>query len=198
MAQKPKNRQSKKPRLTAETIADSVLLIANKSGWNGISIASLARQMKVMPADIEAHFGSVTDILIHILHRVEHETTDAVSPYLSDNWRDNVMEILMARFDIANRNRKAFESLPQFLKKHPKSVAKLAPLFYETMSRMLKTARYPNANPLVTVGFGALYASVVDVWIKDKQADMPKTMSAIDKRLGHFESFSKYVQCRKP
>lgn len=191
MAQKRKPEQKK-------SIAAAALSLADVSGWASLDMAKIARKAKVKTADVHQHFDDIWDILIYVLADVEKETQDTVGGYLGDNWRDNVMEILMTRFDIAGRHRVAFSSLVRDIPKRPSLVRRLAPLFYGTMDRMLKEAGLSVPfQPLAVAGFAAVYISVVHVWVKDDTRDQSKTMSAIDKRLELFASALDFVACKK-
>lgn len=192
MAQKRKTEQSK-------LIAEAALALADRGGWGSLTFAAIARKGKVKQTDIEKKFSDIWDILAFVLQDLETETARTVDGYLGDSWRDNIMEILMTRFDIAARHRGAFSSLAKDLPKQPKALRRFARTFYDTMGRMLEKAGLPAAplRPLQVAAFGALYVSIVDVWIKDDTRDQSKTMAAIDKRLGLFDSAMGFLSCKK-
>lgn len=192
MAQKRKTEQSK-------LITDAALSLADKGGWGNLTFAAIARKAKVKQVDIEKKFSNIWDILALVLQDLEDETGRTVDGYLGDNWRDNIMEILMTRFDIAARHRGAFSSLAKDLPKQPKLLRRFGRTFYGTMDRMLKKAGLPASplQPLQVAAFGALYISVVDVWIKDDTRDQSKTMAAIDKRVGLFDNAMGYLSCQR-
>ena len=189
MAQKQNAKQRKQ-------IVEAALSLAGKGGWAKLTFAAIAKKAKLKTGDIEKQFSDVWDILIAALSDIEIRTQEKVENYLSDNWHDNLMEILMTRFDLAEAHRVAFSSLVRDIPRRPKVVRRLLPAFYGTMQRMLELSGAP-AQPLTIVAFGGLYLSIVDTWIKDDSRDKSKTMAAIDKRLGLFESFSGYLSCKK-
>lgn len=192
MAQKRKTEQSK-------LIAEAALALADRGGWGSLTFAAIARKAKVKQTDIEKKFSDIWDILAFVLRNLEDETARTVDGYLGDNWRDNIMEILMTRFDIAARHRGAFSSLAKDLPKQPKALRRFVRTFYDTMGRILEKAGLPVSplRPLQVAAFGAFYVSIVDVWIKDDTRDQSKTMAAIDKRLGFFDSAMGYFSCKK-
>lgn len=191
MAQKRKTQQEKR-------IADAALSLADVSGWAALDMTKIARKAKVSPAVVRSHFSDIWDILLFVLADLERETQDIVGGYLGDSWRDNLMEILMTRFDIAGRHEKAFASLAQDLPRQPRLLRRFAPVFYATMDRMLKDAGVKAAvQPVAVACFAAVYLSAVQAWITDETRDKSKTMSVIDRRLDLFERALDWMSCGK-
>lgn len=151
------------------------------------------------PADVARHFSDVWEILSFVLAEVESETAETVRDYMGDSWRDNLMEILMTRFDIAGQNRAAFTALARELPKNPKIIRRFAKTFYGTMDRMLDLAGFPASplRPAAVAAFGLVYASAVEAWVRDDTRDQSKTMAVIDKRIGQFAAVAQYLSCDK-
>lgn len=130
-----------------------------------------------------------------ILRQIEEKTARQVKNVLSDNWRDNLFEIMMTRVELAAPHKKKFSALPAAFRKEPQALAHFARLFWGTMKRMLSLAGAP-ARPPHIAAFGALYLSVIDTFIKDATRDHAKTMAVIDKRLAMFEQLSDLSPCK--
>lgn len=197
MAQKKKTNQSKVKKDARADIAEAALFLASRQGWADLTLKDIAKKAQMPVSAVEKHFADIWDILLFILARVENETEKSVADYMGSNWRDNLMEIMMTRFDIAGLHREAFCSLPVELPRHPRLLKRLAKPFYATMRRMMELADVPDTllhKPAVAA-FALLYISVVHTWTKDDSADKTKTMAALDKRLGIFESLAGYLQC---
>jgi AcrR family transcriptional regulator len=177
MAQKRKTDQTK-------LVAEAALSLADRDGWERLDMAAAARRAKVPQATAARLFPDKWALLKWIMDDVARETEKTARPNLSDSWRDNLFEIMMARLDIAQRHRGAFSSLPRLF---PQAAPRLAPLFPKHMRGMLKLAGAP-ASPLHVAAFGVLYVSVVYAWMKDETHDLAKTMAALDKRLDTFRS----------
>lgn len=192
MAQKRSTDQTK-------LIAEAALSLAGKLGWEALSLADVAKKAKIPLKTVEARFSDVWDILKWVLKKLEKDTQDAVKGYLGEDWRDNLMEILMMRFELAQKHREAFAAIPSAALHHPQLVRRFARSFYRTMDRMLELAgaSEKQRNPLFIAGFGLVYVSLVDVWSKDETPDLSKTMAAIDKRIGHYETALEYLKCKR-
>lgn len=190
--------QKRKPDQT-KTVIDAALSLAGKHGWDGLALADIAKKAKVPLAKVEAQFGDGWDVLAAALKGLEKDTSAAVGDYLGDNWRDNLMEILMMRFELAQPHREAYAAIGPSALRHPQVVRRFAKNFYETLDRMLQEAglHKKKCQPLFVAGFGAVYISLVDTWLRDVSEDLSKTMAAIDKRMTLFEQALGYLKARK-
>lgn len=201
MPQNNARRQSKKPLLNKDIIAVALFETVVRSGWKNLSVTAIARvistpEAPVTAADLRLFAGGGLPAVLGIaLDWVEAETLAAVSPYLGDSWRDNLMEILMARFDIANRYRAAFTGLPAYLKHQPALCTALLPRLFQTSERLLAQAGFKMPDPpvggiVIIPAFAVLYLTIVKTWCEDEAPDMAKTMAVIDKRLEWLQKLS--------
>lgn len=199
MAQKRKSNQTKTARKAKGkgksgrdirgAAADAALSLAVKSGWDRLSLSDVAKSAKLPQKDVAAAFKDSWDILAFVLKRQEDDTKAEVENYLGDSWRDNLMEILMMRFEKAQPHRDAYAAIGPSALRDPRVAQRFGREFFATLSRMLTLAGLERGRcqPLFVAGFGALYLSLVDTWLRDKTPDMSHTMAAIDKRIGLFE-----------
>ena len=106
-----------------------------------------------------------------------------------------LFEVLMARFDILETNRKAFIEIYKILKKNPQEFIKLLPIFLESMIITAELSKY-NVNGLKGVirlkGLMLIYFFTFFQWMDDKESSLEKTMTALDKNLDQAEKLSKF------
>lgn len=200
MAQKKKTNQTKvkkdKPRKNLSALlADAALDIAENDGWTAVDTETLARKTRQTAAAVRREFAETGDIIAFILQRLAADTTRETDGYLGDDWRDNLMEILMMRFELAAAHREAFATLPLYAARHPRLAARLGRRFYRSLCDMLMQAGLPKSplQPAEAAVFGTIYLSIIDVWRRDETADLSKTMAAIDQRLGWFERLADFL-----
>ncbi|MDP2206903.1 MAG: hypothetical protein Q8K65_11415 [Alphaproteobacteria bacterium] len=176
-------------------LTETAMTVAGRDGWAAATLANIAREARVKPTEVEALYADIWDILADALDEIEDRTEAEVKDYLGDSWRDNLLEILMARFDFAQDFRPALIALPAFAARHPRHSRHFAPRLYDTMERMLYLARLPEEriSPLAIAAFSLIYLSLVERWSKDETPDLSPTMAAIDKRLGWFEQALGYI-----
>ncbi|MDE1152801.1 MAG: hypothetical protein PW788_09715 [Micavibrio sp.] len=189
MAQKRKTDQTK-------LIIAAALALADDGGWNALTLKDIAKQASLPPKDVESRFADTFAVLKASLQAVEDDVQASVEEYLTDSWRDNLMEIVMQRFERAEEHRGAYESLPQLFTRHPKQVHNFAKEFFCTMDRMLRLAGLDQGKcqPAAVAAFGFLYLSLAEVWLKDKSEGLAKTMAAIDKRTQWFEQAVEFLK----
>ena len=189
MAQKRKTDQTK-------TIIDSALFLAGKQGWEAVSLADIAKKAKMPLKTVSASFKDVWAVMEQALRDLETDTTATVENHLGDNWRDNLMEILMTRFELAQLNRDAYLAVAPTVIKNPKLVKRFGKSFYRTMQQMLDLADAPvnkKCKPLAVAAMAALFLSLVHTWREDGTPDLSKTMAAIDKRTGLLEQLLDFL-----
>jgi len=189
MAQKRKTDQTK-------LIIAAALALADNDGWNALTLKDIAKQAKLPLKDVESRFEDTFAVLKAALLALEEDVRANVEEYLTDSWRDNLMEILMQRFERANEHRGAYESLVPLFTRHPRQVRHFAKDFFATMDRMLQLAGLDNGKcqPAIVAVFGFLYLSLAEVWLKDTSEGLAKTMAAIDKRTQWFEQALSYLK----
>ena len=178
MAQKRKTDQTK-------TIVDSALFLAGQKGWDTVSLADIAKKSKLPLKTVSTSFKDVWAVMEQALRSLETETTATVRNHLGDNWRDNLMEILMTRFELAQLHRDAYLAIARAVIKHPELVKRFGKSFYRTIERMLDLTDAPvnkKCKPLAVAATGAIFLSLIHAWREDSTPDLSKTMAVIDKR----------------
>lgn len=193
MAQKRKTDQTK-------TIIEAALFIAGKQGWDGISLGDIAKKAKLPLKAVSASYSDTWEVMEQALRNLEKDTVSAVDNHLGDNWRDNLMEILMTRFELAQASREGYLAVAPAVMKHPKLVQRFAKSFYRRMERMLDLAAAPvdkKCKPVAIAAMTALFLSLVHAWREDTTPDLSKTMAAIDKRTGMLEQALDFLKAER-
>jgi hypothetical protein len=192
MAQKRKPDQTK--------LVEAVLTLADHRGWERLSFKDIAKKSGTAERELAARFSDVWDLVRWVLKTLDAEARRIAEGGLGDDWRDNLGEILMLRFEMAQRHRKAFSTLAPALAKHPRVMPHFMHGFYRALDGMLEQAgldRKP-CHPLCIAAFGAVYLSVAEAWLRDETRDLSKTMAAIDRRLDLFEKALEFFEARRP
>ncbi|MBI1214810.1 MAG: hypothetical protein GC185_03205 [Alphaproteobacteria bacterium] len=201
MAQKRKPDQTKlkaaKAAKTPANIAEAAISLADEHGWEAVEFKDIARRAKCGVSDVEAAFTDIWAIIRWHLDHIDTNTRAAVEEYLGESWRDNLLEILMMRFELAQPHRAAWASLPDTFRAHPKKLRRFIRPFIKAMRGMLKLSglSHTRRRPLLTGAFGAVYLSLLHTWSQDDTQDLSKTMAAIDKRLEILARIDEATDC---
>lgn len=197
-----RKRTSSQRKLSNAAIADlciqSALDIASKDGWKAVSLEKVAIKTKMPVEKIKSLFSDTASLLAHVLKKTDRELTLHVKKNLEcspDTWRDNLFEVVMARFDIIQKNRKAFLSIYNYLKKDIPTASKLLGPMHKSMSLVLELAemRSSRTHCLEALTLQAIYMMVIGTWAKDLTLDLSKTMATLNKQLDLFEKIIIYT-----
>ena len=171
-------------------IAQQTLNILQKKSWNTFSIGQILKNVKIKKTDIKTKF----DLLKTISKYVDYQLINKMKSLEQSSSKDMLFEVLMARFDILELNRKAFLEIYKVLKKNPQQFLKLLPIFLESMIITAELSQYKVNGIKGTIrlkGLIIIYFLTFLQWIDDKNPSLEKTMTALDKNLDQAEKISK-------
>lgn len=170
-----------------EKIIKAALRLAAESGWNGLSLADIARAARIALPALTKHFNSKAAILAAYGRRIDAQVLEAVSAedLAEEAPRDRLFDVLMVRFDALSPDRKALKRIASDLRRDPLASAPLAGPFLQSMGWMLEAAGIDSSGlggALRTRGLALIWAAAFRVWLDDSD-DQSKTMAELDGRL---------------
>lgn len=171
-------------------IAQQTLNILKKKSWNTFSVEQILKNIKVKKPYIKTKF----DLLKTISKYVDYLLINKMKSLENSSSKDMLFEVLMARFDILEENRKAFLEVYKALKKNPQQLIKLLPTFLESMIVTAELSKYKVNGLKGTIrlkGLMLVYVITFFQWKDDKDSSLEKTMTALDKNLDQAEKLSK-------
>ena len=171
-------------------IAQETLNILKKKSWNTFSLEKILKNVKFKETNIKTKF----DLLKIISKYVDYLLIKKTKSLENSSSKDMLFEVIMARFDILEANRKAFLEIYKILKKNPHQFIKLLPTFLESMIISAELSKY-NVNGLKGTirlkGLMLIYFFTFFQWMNDKDTSLEKTMTALDKNLDQAQKLSK-------
>ena len=171
-------------------IAQQTLDILKKKSWSSLSLDQALKNNKNKHIDINSKF----DLLKNINRYVDNMLIKKIRSIENSSTKDMLFEVLMARFDILQLNRKSFLEIYKVFKKKPQYFIKLLPSFLESMIVTAELSKY-NVNGLKGTirlkGLMLVYFVTFFQWMDDKNSSLEKTMTALDKNLDQSEKFVK-------
>jgi AcrR family transcriptional regulator len=198
MAQKKKAHQSPKRETAAQDhdrahLHAAALRLAAAHGWTDLSLGEIYAEAGVaMPRDVLNRRGGTWPLLSEILSSLEAAVNADVESRLGDSWRDNLFELLMTRFDQMQGDRLAYaDIMPAALTRAHQAGPYLSPRLVQAMDRAIDLAGVPVAGlarPVAVAVLTGIYLSLLETWRHDDSVDLARTMAAVDKRLGWFET----------
>lgn len=171
-----------------DKIVDAALALASAQPWGDISFDDIIQASTVDKADALEYFDDKADILAAYGRRLDRRALEeAGNSAENTDIRENLFDLLMARFDILNEDRDAILSILTAMKFDPRTAIFSLPHLGKSMGKMLEGAGQPAEGLRACAKITALtgiYLYVVKVWKDDDSPDMGKTMAALDKALG--------------
>ena len=171
-------------------IAQKTLEILEKKSWNSFSLEQVLKNVKVEKSYVKTKF----DLLKTISKYVDYLLINKTKSLENSSSKDMLFEVLMARFDILELNRKAFLEIYKSLKKNPEQFIKLLPTFLESMITTAELSKYKVngfKGAIRLKGLMLIYFITFYQWVDDKNSSLEKTMTALDKNLDQAEKLSK-------
>ena len=172
-------------------IAQKTLNILKKKSWNAFTLEQILKNVKVKKT-----YKTKFDLLKAISKYVDYLLINKTKFIENSSSKDMLFEVLMARFDILEINRKAFLEIYNILKKNPQQFIILLPTFLESMITTAELAKYKVNGLKGTVrlkGLMLIYFITFFRWLDDKDPSLEKTMTALDKNLDQAEKLSKLL-----
>ena len=165
-------------------IAVAVLKLAGTKGWAHVSLDSVAKTAKISAAKLKHTLTSLYDLIPLLVETLDHEAWGGVrSP--SGAPRDVLFDLLMARFDVLQKHRKAILSIADAARGDRALSCALLRAGGKSLYRLIEVAKLKEAppRPLLAAGLAVVYGWAFFVWRGDTSRDMAKTMAALDRAL---------------
>jgi AcrR family transcriptional regulator len=162
-------------------ITAATLNLAAKLGWEKVTLEAIAQTAKIPVEALKKRFTSP-----HHLVPVIAETIDAEAfvTMPSGSTHDILFDLLMARFDILQKNREAILSMAEASRHDRKLSCALACAALRGADRIIDKAQLSKPpRPVLGAGLVAVYGWAFNVWRHDESRDMAKTMAATDRAL---------------
>lgn len=178
-------------------MAVAALRLAAERNWQNIAPEQIAKTAKVSPTEFKKTFTDKSQILPMLVHYISDETEAAVGkPSAKSAPYDRLLDVLMTRFEILQKHRKAILNLTEYLKHDPKAACLLVPAEAEAMRTALDLAglKQPQTQEIVSVaGLLLIYGLTLCTWQKDESKDLSKTMATLDRNLRRAEKVAEIL-----
>lgn len=184
-------------------IVATALALAREKNWREIRLADIAAAAKISETDLGTHFSSKRAILEAFNTRINNQVIDpAPGPAAGETIRDQLFELIMARFDALNPHKDALAAiLRATVPFDPKTSISGLCAVKRSMRLSLEKAgdSASGIEKIVKVkALSLLYLRIFYIWLGDESGDMSKTMAALDKALARAEALASRNWCVTP
>ena len=175
-------------------IALKTLNILKKKTLNKLSLDEVLKEY--IKKKIKNKIKSKIDLLKNISRYIDNLLITQMNSLENSSNKDMLFEVLMARFDLLQKNRKSFISIYESFKKSPQQFIQLLPSFLESMIITAELATF-NVNgfkgTIRLKGLMIVYFATFFVWLDDNTSSLEKTMMALDQNLNQADKFGKLL-----
>ena len=177
-----------------QALIGAAFRLASETSWARVTVADAARAAGLSLAEARVHFPGKHRLLWRFGQLMDQAALSAASG--EGSVRDQLFELLMARFDAMKPHREGVRSLLRHLPADPATAVQLACATRRSMRWML------NAAGQSTSGFrGALRVrGLVTVWLwalrtfeRDDTEDLSTTMAVLDTALGRACEMARWI-----
>ncbi len=164
-------------------IIDAALALATERPWREVSLRDIAKRAGLTLAAMREHFSSKAALLSAFVRAVDDAVLASIEDVARDDAkRDQLFEIVMARFDALAPYKTALKSISADASADPVLIRALI----ASQAWMLEAVGI-GADGLHggvrVAGLAGVYASVYRTWLGDDDPGLARTMAALDRRL---------------
>lgn len=164
-------------------VVAAALRLAAEEDWSKVTLRDIARAAGLDLAEMREHFASKTDILKAFGKMIDAEVlAKAPKPEPDETARDQLFEVIMARFDAMQPHKEAIRSIVESRDVDPSFMTTLM----KSQAWMLEAAGISSdgmRGNMRIAGLASIYTSLVRTWLDDDDPGMAKTMAVLDRRL---------------
>jgi hypothetical protein len=180
----------------AKAIHGLMSLLAEHS-WIEIGLADIAERGGLSLAQLRSEFGSPLAILSGFVRDIDRLVlTGADKAPEDESPRERLFEVLMRRFEVLTPYKEAIHSLMRSARRNPPLALALNGMAVQSQQWMLTAAGIKANGPkgmIRSQGLALMFANVMRVWIDDDEADLARTMAALDRGLTSGQRWSGFL-----
>ena len=176
------------PRGDVKTrIVDALMKLAGERRWEDISISEIALRADVKLSQFRDAFPSKGAVLAAFSRRMDKIVLQgAGDELLGEPVKERLFDVLMRRLDAMAPYKLGIETILDWARRDPLAAAALNRSMLNSMRFMLEAAGVGSEG-----AFGALklqglviaWGRLLDIWLRDDDPSLSRTMAAMDKEL---------------
>ena len=168
-------------------IIAALMALAADRDFADIGIADIVAKAGVALGDFREAFPSKGAILPAFSRQIDLEVLRGTGTDMQEQGaKDRLFDVLMRRLDALAPYKAALANIRRWLRRDPLAAAAMNGVALNSMRFMLEAADLSSeggGGALKLQGLVFAWARVVDVWLRDEEAGLDKTMAALDKEL---------------
>ncbi|HVB90249.1 MAG TPA: helix-turn-helix domain-containing protein [Beijerinckiaceae bacterium] len=168
-------------------IIDALMELAGERRWEDISISEIAARAGVSLADFRDHFPSKGAVLAALSRKIDKTVLErGRDDLVGEPAKERLFDVLMRRLDALAPYKNGLESALDWARRDPIAAAALNKNLVNSMRFMLEAAGVEAEGAVGVLklqGLAFAWGRVLDVWFRDEDPGLAKTMAALDREL---------------
>ncbi|MBT3992237.1 MAG: hypothetical protein HON14_04885 [Rhodospirillaceae bacterium] len=182
----------------SKKVIAATLKLAAATPWREITLADIAEAAKLKPEELKKQFSSKLAILDAFNDQIDAQVAkEFTNAGTEESIRDQLFDILMARFDALQPHKSAIKSiLRETVPYDPIASAHGLRVLLRCMHRTLDLVGTRSLSPIGCVKtkiLTVIYLRSFKSWLDDDSTDMAKTMATLDDGLAKAESLARLI-----
>ncbi|GGB35044.1 hypothetical protein GCM10011316_03960 [Roseibium aquae] len=182
---------------TRQKILDCFFDLLTQHPYEDVRPAQLADAAGVRLSVLRDCFPSKVALVAAFAERVDMAVLDEQSGDMDDQpARDRLFDVLMTRIDHLAPHKEAIRTLYRSARKDPLLALEFNRIAVRSQHWMLEAARIEMRGAKTQIaaqGLAVAFARVVETWLDEPDAGMPRTMAQLDKELDRGEEWMRRV-----
>jgi AcrR family transcriptional regulator len=176
-----------------DRIIEGLLSLAARRAFEDVTITDIAHEAGVSLADFRDLFPSKGAVLAAFSRKIDRQVLDGMTDeYASEPARERLYDVLRRRLTALAPYREGLASIAQWASTDPLAAAALNRQVVNSMRFMLEAADIDcegAVGALKLQGLALAWRRVLDALFEDRESDLARTLSALDKELLRGEKF---------
>jgi AcrR family transcriptional regulator len=177
-----------------DRIVDALMSLAARRDFQDVTISDIAHEAGVSLADFRDLFPSKGAILAAFSRKIDRQVLDAIrdEDYASETARESLYDVLRRRLKALAPYRDGLSSVMQWASSDPLAAAALNRQVVNSMRFMLEAADIDSegaVGALKLQGLAIAWRRVLNVFFEDREHDLSRTLSALDREISRGEKF---------
>jgi AcrR family transcriptional regulator len=189
-AEKTIGAKAESPR---DRIVEALLSLAARRDFEDVTISDVAHEAGVSLADFRDQFPSKGAVLAAFSRKIDRQVLDGMTDeFASEPARERLYDVLRRRLMALAPYREGLASIMQWASTDPLAATALNRQVVNSMRFMLEAADIDSegaVGALKLQGLALAWRRVLDALFEDRESDLARTLSALDKELLRGEKF---------
>jgi AcrR family transcriptional regulator len=205
MARKPGREPPQLPppsRSDREKIIEAFMALLAERPFEEIGFGDIAARAGLTLAQCRDEFGSTVAVLAAHIKEIDRKVLAGGEADMAEEPpRERLFDVLMRRLEVLATHRTAVRSLLRSACRNPGLALALNGLAVRSQQWMLTAADIDAAGPRGLIraqGLALLYGRVVQVWLRDDDPGLARTLAALDRELARGQRWAGFLDdlCR--